>query len=48
VESSGVPGEGATFHVWLPREVAQGSAHPPVRDVPPQEFRRSENRATAK
>ncbi|WP_224246917.1 hybrid sensor histidine kinase/response regulator [Hyalangium gracile] len=26
VESRGVPGEGSTFHVWLPREVAQASA----------------------
>ncbi len=26
VESRGVAGEGSTFHVWLPREVAQASA----------------------
>jgi PAS domain S-box-containing protein len=29
VESRGLPGEGSTFHVWLPREVADPAEPPP-------------------
>ena len=30
VESRGVPGEGSTFHVWLPREVVQPGTPAPT------------------
>ncbi|MBN1210035.1 MAG: PAS domain S-box protein [Myxococcaceae bacterium] len=34
VESSGVPGAGSAFHVWLPREVAQASVSPTGNHAP--------------
>jgi signal transduction histidine kinase len=36
VESLGVPGEGSTFHVWLPREAAQAGASSSQSHASPQ------------
>ncbi len=38
VDSLGVPGEGSTFHVWLPREAAKtGTSSSQEDDAPPQQ-----------